>query len=123
MLRFLSAFALVTIGLASAATAQTAESFDPSEVRRLSPEEKERILAENEQRAKEAEFDAALGRSSPRPGIHGEIGGVIGTGGTRGIFGTALVPLGDSGSAIFSFEDFRTDGFDRRDPRRRIVPK
>lgn len=111
MLRFLSAFALVAIGLASAAAAQTAESFGQSDVRRLSPEEKERILAENERRAKEAEFDAALGK--PSPGIHGEIGGVIGTGGTRGIFGTALVPLGDSGSAIFSFEDFRTDAPDR----------
>jgi hypothetical protein len=117
--RILPALALALT--ATAAAAQSGDSFDPSQVRRLSPEEKERILADNERRAKEAEFDAALGKSSP--GIHGEIGGVIGTGGTRGIFGTALVPLGDRGSAIFSFEDFRTDAFDRRDPRRRIAPK
>ncbi|MBA2920228.1 hypothetical protein GON01_00820 [Sphingomonas sp. MAH-20] len=122
MTQFLPALALALI--ATAASAQTAEPFDSSQVRRLSPEEKERILADNERRAKEAEFDAALGNANPRPsGIHGEIGGVIGTGGTRGIFGTALVPLGDSGSAIFSFEDFRTGTLDRPNARRRAAPK
>lgn len=121
MTRLFPALALAAIGLASAASAQTAERFDPSQVRRLSPEEKERILAENEQRAKDAEFNAALG--IPSPGIHGEIGAVIGTGGTRGIFGTALVPLGDRGMAAFSFEDFRTDAFDRPNARRRHAPK
>lgn len=41
--------------------------------------------------------------------IHGEVGATIGTGGTRGLFGTAFVPLGDDGMAIISFDDFRSD--------------
>lgn len=115
---------LVAVIPATAASAQTAEPSDTSQVRRLSPEQKEQILAENERRAREAEFDAALGNASARPsGIHGEVGAVIGTGGTRGVFGTAVVPLGDRGAAAFSFEDFRTGTLDRSNIRRRIAPR
>lgn len=116
--------ALATLIPAAAASAQAPETADTSQVRRLSPQEKEQILAENERRAREAEIDAAIGNASSRPnGIHGEIGGVIGTGGTRGIFGTAVVPLGDRGSAAISFEDFRTDTLDRANISRRAAPK
>jgi hypothetical protein len=116
------AFAILIPG--AAASAQTPEPDVASQVRRLSPEQKEQILADNERRAREAEFDAALGNVGQRPsGIHGEIGGVIGTGGTRGVYGTAIVPLGDEGAAAFSFEDFRTRSFDRSNIRRRVAPR
>lgn len=37
--------------------------------------------------------------------VHGEIGTEFGNHGTRSIFGTAMVPLGENGFAAFSFED------------------
>lgn len=36
--------------------------------------------------------------------VHGEVGAFVGTGGARGVFGSAAVPLGDKGFAAFSFE-------------------
>lgn len=39
--------------------------------------------------------------------IHGEIGAMIGTNGTRGIYGVAEIPLGDRASAVLSFENSR----------------
>jgi len=35
--------------------------------------------------------------------VHGEIGMEIGSGGSRALYGTAIVPLGESGSAQISF--------------------
>lgn len=107
--------ALAALVPGAAASAQAPEpSGDTSQVRRLSPEQKEQILAENERRrAEAAELDTALGGPITRPsGIHGEIGAEIGTGGTRGIFGSALVPLGDRGAAAFSFENYRSRALD-----------
>lgn len=106
--------ALMLFALAAPATgdagAQPSEAFDPSQVRRLSPEEKERILARNSDRATEAALNAAIGDGpSGSAGVHGELGVVVGTGGTSGIYGAAAIPLGDRGSASFYFEDFRTD--------------
>jgi hypothetical protein len=37
-------------------------------------------------------------------GIHGEVGVMIGSNGTRGIYGTADIPLGDNAGATVSFE-------------------
>ena len=38
---------------------------------------------------------------APKPGIHGEVGVEVGTGGHRAAFGTAYVPLGkDSGATV-----------------------
>ena len=106
--------ALAALVPGAAASAQTPEPADTSAVRRLTPEQKEQILAENERRrAEAAALDTALGGSITRPsGIHGEIGAEIGTGGTRGLFGSALVPLGDRGAAAFSFENYRTRTLD-----------
>ena len=42
---------------------------------------------------------------------HGEIGTVFGTGGTRAIYGSTVVPLGSGGYAAFSFEDGRYPGY------------
>ena len=45
--------------------------------------------------------DADAGK--PDKKIHGEVGMFVGTGGTRGIFGTAVVPLGENATASLSF--------------------
>jgi hypothetical protein len=68
--------------------------------------------------APSAERDAILSHSlyaenetriDRRP--HGEVGMFIGSGGTRGVFGTVGVPLGENGFASFSFDTGRYQGF------------
>ncbi|GAO38407.1 hypothetical protein SCH01S_15_00320 [Sphingomonas changbaiensis NBRC 104936] len=123
----LATLALAAIGLGAAASAQSPEPFDPSQVRRLSPEEKEEILANSSERAADAALNSALGGGTSG-GIHGEVGAVVGTGGTAGLFGTARIPLGDRGAAIISFEDYRTRTLDpglldQFYTRRRIAPR
>lgn len=44
---------------------------------------------------------------------HGEVGMMIGTGGTRAIWGTTAVPLGQNGTAQFSFSTGRYPGFNQ----------
>lgn len=39
--------------------------------------------------------------------IHGQLDAVVGTGGARGVSGTAAIPLGQSGGAVVSFERSR----------------
>ncbi len=48
---------------------------------------------------------------SPDSRVHGEVGMMVGTGGTRAIYGTTAVPLGENGSAQFSFSTGRFPGF------------
>ena len=45
--------------------------------------------------------------------IHGEVSAFVGTGGARGLAGTAVIPLGEDGVAILSFEDSRGNGYRR----------
>ena len=47
-------------------------------------------------------FDETQVRRDRR--VHGEVGAFVGTGGARGMFGSAAVPLGSDGFAAFSFE-------------------
>lgn len=42
--------------------------------------------------------------------IHGEVGMMIGTNGTRGMFGSAVAPLGETGSVAVAFENSRYGG-------------
>jgi hypothetical protein len=67
----------------------------PSPVQRLSEAQVEQILAEAAAKREAAEV-AAL---APKPGIHGEVGVEVGTGGHRAAYGTAVVPLGSDGSS------------------------
>ena len=64
---------------------------------RLSPAEVQKILDEAAARRE------IVGDPEPRR-IEGELGVAIGTGGYREAFGTAVVPLGQDGTAIFSFD-------------------
>ena len=50
-------------------------------------------------------------------GIHGEVGVMIGSNGTRGAYGTADIPLGDNAGATVSFETSRF-GYRRPQPQR-----
>ena len=68
---------------------------------RLSDEERDRILNDNTKRRDD------LGRGGLLDGVHGEVGVMIGSHGTRGIYGTADVPLGDNAAASVSFESSR----------------
>ncbi|WP_199556042.1 hypothetical protein [Sandaracinobacteroides hominis] len=43
---------------------------------------------------------------------HGEVGFMVGTGGTRGVYGATSVPLGDNGWASFAFESSRSNWSD-----------
>lgn len=65
-----------------------------------------------------AEREAILGSSlygaPPRDKkVHGEVGMFVGTGGARGIYGSAGVPLGENGMASFSFESSRLPGWNQ----------
>ncbi len=43
--------------------------------------------------------------------VRGEVGMMVGTGGTRAIYGSTAVPLGENGMAQFSFSTGRYNGF------------
>ncbi len=58
-------------------------------------------LADLDGRSLYDETDAEKAKSDRA--IHGEVGMFVGTGGTRGFFGTAVVPLGENATAILSF--------------------
>lgn len=64
-----------------------------------------------------AVLDAAAARTDTSPGdgrsraIHGEMGVEIGSRGTRALYGTAVVPLGQTGGATISFLTARQNGW------------
>jgi hypothetical protein len=96
--------------LAEPALAQTPAQAVPtpdtaqSDIVRLTPQEREAAI---EQGAARAALDAELAGTPDRK-IHGEVGVEIGTGGTRAAYGSAVVPLGDTGMAAFAFETDRS---------------
>ena len=74
-------------------------------VRRLSPEQREAAIEAGASRP-------ALGidgGNGPDHQIHGEVGVAVGTGGYRAAYGTAVVPLGDTGVAAVSVETDRSN--------------
>lgn len=82
------------LALASPAFAQIAAG----DVVELTPEQRETALeAGAERSARDLPINGLAGR------VHGEIGTEIGSNGSRALYGTAAVPLGENGSAAFSF--------------------
>jgi hypothetical protein len=81
--------------LAVMAPAAALAAPPPPSVQRLTDAQVEQILAEAAAKREAAEV-AAL---APKPGIHGEVGVEVGTGGHRAAYGTAVVPLGSDGSS------------------------
>ncbi|MBC7521426.1 MAG: hypothetical protein H7268_10100 [Sandarakinorhabdus sp.] len=120
-------FALASL---SGGAALAAEAAAP-QVYRLSPAERDAVIAQAAQQPERpallltpetgpaglppsAARDAILGnslygerRTDNRP--HGEVGIFVGSGGQRGFFGTTAVPLGNNGSAQFSFSTGQGD--------------
>lgn len=95
--------ALAALFVASAACAQET-------VVSLSPEAKEKILEAAAQRNARAIGEPAINGLGGIGQIHGEVGMMIGTNGTRGVYGTAVAPVGETGSVAFSFENSRYGG-------------
>lgn len=70
--------------------------------------------------AKEQALEAAAARNAGAIGepaingvgrqIHGQVGVMIGTNGTRGVFGSAIAPVGETGSVAVAFENSRFGG-------------
>ena len=86
---------LVGSSLAAPALAQAA----PDDVVRLSPVEREAVL-----QAASGRDDRDLSINGLSRGVHGEIGAVVSSDGGHAVYGTTVVPLGQTGSAAFSFE-------------------
>lgn len=85
---------------------------------RLTDEQRDAILDANTEARAAAARGELTGSESPGRGIHGEMGVMIGSNGTRGVYGTAEIPLGDNAGAIVSFESSR---FGYR--RSRLIPR
>ena len=117
------AFVLIASCWSGAAFAQSAPVPETGEMRtapsengdtrRLSDAERDAILNNNTVEKAAAARGELPDADGPTRGIHGEVGVMIGTNGTRGAYGTAAIPLGDSGQAVVSMES-STFGYRRR---------
>lgn len=85
----------------------------PDDTVRLSDEKRQAILDGNTLESAAAVRGEATGSARPAPAIHGELEVMVGSNGTRGIYGAAAVPLGDHAAASVSFESSRF-GYGRR---------
>jgi len=83
--------------------AQSAPSA-PDDTIRLTDEERWKILEGNTVESAAAARGELADSERPARGIHGEVGVMIGSHGTRGAYGTADIPLGENGSATVSVE-------------------
>ncbi|ARS27558.1 hypothetical protein [Sphingomonas sp. KC8] len=104
-LRGISHSSLLIGALLLAAPALAAEP-DTAQIIRLTPEQKAAALEGGSEAKADAALNRAAGGGADRA-IDGEVGAMIGTGGARGVFGTAAIPLGDNAGAIISFENSR----------------
>jgi len=97
---FMSLAALTVTGsgpaLAQSAAPAAAETLS------LTPEEKADIVAHQTEASVDAARAGLAGSGDGR--IHGEIGAIVGSHGTRDIYGTAAIPLGADAGATISFE-------------------
>lgn len=86
------------LGLALMAGAPTLAQALNDQVVRLSPADREAAIEAGAQRAERELPINGLSR-----GVHGEMGVEVSSNGGRALYGTAVVPLGETGSAAFSF--------------------
>jgi hypothetical protein len=90
----------------TAPTTQAAPSATDDTVR-LSDEQRRTILDSNTMESAAAARGELTGADRADRRIHGEVGVMIGTNGTRGIYGVAEIPLGNNASAVVSYENSR----------------
>lgn len=74
------------------------------DTRRLTDEQRDAILNSNTVERAAAVRGELPDSEGPGRGIHGEVGVMIGTNGTRGAYGTADIPLGDNARATVAVE-------------------
>jgi hypothetical protein len=89
----------------------------PAGTVRLTDEQRMAILDNNTEERAAAARGELPGSERAGRGIHGEVGVMIGSNGTRGAYGTADIPLGDNAGATVSFETSRY-GYRRQQPQR-----
>ena len=98
---------IAAVAALSGVPAMAAPDDAPGKVISLTPEQKREALDSGGAGATGSVADLSGQRDSGAGRIHGEIGAMIGTGGARGVYGTAAVPLGENAGAIISFENSR----------------
>ena len=91
----------------TAATPPAAQPAPPGDVIRLTDEERKAIMDTTTAESAAAARGEMTGPERARLEVHGEVGAVIGSNGTRGVYGTAAIPLGDHAGAVVSFESSR----------------
>jgi hypothetical protein len=106
--------AVAVVALQTDAMAQTvpeAPASDsapaPADTIRLSDEQRDLILNRTTPDSAAIARGEMSGSERERAQIHGEVGVMVGTNGTRGMFGRADIPLGDRGGATIMFESSR----------------
>lgn len=99
--RFLARHAFALTALFAAAT----PSLAAEQVVALSPIEKERLLDAAAERNAGRIDEPTINGVGRR--IHGEVSMMIGTGGARGIGGSMVAPIGETGMVAFAFESVR----------------
>jgi len=86
-----------SFALSGVALADVPQPIARGETIALSPEEREAALEAGARAAQDLPING-LDRK-----VHGEMGMEVGTGGYRALYGTAVVPIGQTGYAQFSF--------------------
>jgi hypothetical protein len=98
---------VILLGASPAMVGAQVTAPDGTQTYALTPQEKADLLANGS----ESRVDASLLRAQNGGDgkIHGDVGMMVGTRNTRGVYGDAVVPLGQGATAAFSFENFQTD--------------
>jgi hypothetical protein len=96
---------LARYGLALAALLAASAAVAEETVVSLSPEAKEKLLEAAASRPPKMIGEPAI--NGLDRGVHGEVGMFVGTGGSRGVFGSAVAPVGQNGQVAIAFENSR----------------
>jgi len=73
----------------------------------LSPAEKEKLLNAAAERPRPVGSELPVNGLGGIGPIHGEVGMFVGTGGSRGVYGRAVAPVGENGQVAIAFENSR----------------
>lgn len=99
--------ALLFFATASPALAQAPAPI-PDDAIRLTPAQREAALEDGAERGSR---ELPLNGARLGSGVHGEVGFEISTRGERALYGATSVPLGNRGTASFSFLTSHMDGW------------
>lgn len=88
----------------SAPAPSQAQSEPASDTVRLTDEEREAVLNKTTVESAEAARGEMTGPDRAKLEVHGEVSAFVGSHDSRGVSGTAAVPLGDHAGAVVSFE-------------------